>query len=94
MRAPLLKTYRQQICKFLERTYDVTPEKANEISMEICSKFYKPLTAIVEETKVDGKPEIRLWIWLLISKPIRMISCLIQEVSTHSHLSSCRRRSR
>lgn len=59
MRAPLLKTYRQQICKFLERTYDVTPEKANEISMEICSKFYKPLTAIVEETKVDGKPEIK-----------------------------------
>lgn len=59
MRAPLLKTYRQQIGKFIERMYGVTKDQADAISMDICTEHYKPLTAIIEETKIDGKPEIK-----------------------------------
>ena len=59
IRLPLLKTYRSQVCTFIKRMYDVTDEQANKITLDLCREYYKPLTAIIEETKIDGKPEIK-----------------------------------
>ena len=58
-RQQLLKAYRNQVKAYLKRKYSLPDDKADAISMDICKKFYKPLTAIVEETKIDGKPEIK-----------------------------------
>ena len=59
MRAQILKTYRAQIATYLARTYNLTPEKVDKISMEICKSCYKPLTAIIEDNRVDGNPEVK-----------------------------------
>ena len=58
-RKPLLKCYKEQVANYLSRKYSISAEKAAEISMELCTENYKPLTAIIEETKIDGVPVIK-----------------------------------
>ena len=58
-RPRLLGTYRDQVATYIQFKYGVTKERASEIALEICKKHYKPLTAIIEETKIDGQPIIK-----------------------------------
>jgi len=58
-RQPLLKCYRDQVATYMRRKYGITEQQASDISLELCKEFYKPLTAVVEETKEDGIPVIR-----------------------------------
>ena len=58
-RQPLLKCYRDQIATYMQRKYGIPAEQAMQYSLELCKEYYKPLTAVVEETKEDGIPVIR-----------------------------------
>jgi len=58
-RPSLLRTYKEQLATYLKFKYHLDAAKADKIAYEICAKKYKPLTAIIEETKTDGKPIIR-----------------------------------
>ena len=58
-RQPLLKCYRDQVATYIARKYGLPLEQASQISLELCKEHYKPLTAIIEETKEDGIPVIR-----------------------------------
>ena len=58
-RPRLLATYKMEIAKYIEFKYGVDPKKAEEVAYEVCSRFYRPLTAVIEETKNDGQPIIK-----------------------------------
>ena len=58
-RQPLLKCYRDQVATYMARKYGLPPDKASELSLELCKEFYHPLTAVIEETKEDGIPVIK-----------------------------------
>ena len=58
-RPPLLRTYKEELATYIGLKYGVTKEKAEEIAMSICKDRYKPLCAIIEETKTDGRPIIK-----------------------------------
>ena len=60
MRRPrLLEAYKLQMAKYLSFAYNLDQEKAEAIVLDICKKRYKPLTAIIEETKEDNRPVIK-----------------------------------
>ena len=58
-RPSLLGTYKNQLKAYLRLKYKVDEAKAEELALEICRKHYRPLTAIIEETKVDNHPIIK-----------------------------------
>lgn len=58
-RPRLLETYRLQLASYLKLKYKLSDEKANQISFEICRSRYKPLTAFIESTTTDNRPEIK-----------------------------------
>lgn len=58
-RQPLLKCYRDQVAAYISRKYGIPLDQASNLSLELCKENYKPLTAIIEETKEDGIPVIR-----------------------------------
>lgn len=58
-RPSLLGTVLQQHIKYIETKYGCPHEVASQIARKYCRERYKPLTAIIQETKVDGKPEIK-----------------------------------
>ena len=58
-RPSLLGTYKNQLKAYLRLKYKVDEAKAEELALEICRKHYRPLTAIIEETKVDNHPVIK-----------------------------------
>lgn len=58
-RPPLLRTYKEELGTYIGLKYGVSKEKAEEIAMDICKRYYKPLTAIIEDTSTENKPVIR-----------------------------------
>lgn len=58
-RPSLLRTYREQVARYIQFKYGVDAKKADDVSYEICRSRYRPLTAIIEETKNDGQPIIK-----------------------------------
>ena len=53
-RPQLLKSYKDQMATYISRKYGLPIEKAAELSLQMCEENYKPLTAVVVETKEDG----------------------------------------
>ena len=58
-RPQLLKSYKDQMATYISRKYGLPIEKAAELSLQMCEENYKPLTAVVVETKEDGIPVIK-----------------------------------
>jgi len=58
-RPPLLKTYLDQLTTYIERNYRCDHDKALEVAKEISRSRYHPMTAVIVETKIEGKPEIK-----------------------------------
>ena len=58
-RPRLLETYKLQLASYLRLKYKLTDEKALALALEICRKFYKPLTAIVVDTTTENRPIIK-----------------------------------
>lgn len=58
-RPRLLETWKEQVACYISLKYNVPKEKAIEVAKKIGAKRYKPLCAIVEETKTDCQPIIK-----------------------------------
>ena len=58
-RPKLLETWKEQVACYISFKYGVSKEQALEMAKEIGRENYKPLTAIIEETKIDGQPIIK-----------------------------------
>ena len=58
-RPRLLEAYKLQLAKYISFKYGCDEKKAEEIALRICKDRYRPLTAIIEETKIDNRPEIK-----------------------------------
>ena len=80
-RPPLLRTYKEELATYIGLKYGVSKERAEEIAMSICKERYKPLCAIIEETKTDGKPVIKgvdLATWFDSMRADKRFDCLFK----------------
>lgn len=58
-RPGLLQSYLAEMTTYIERKYNCPRDKALSIVKEVCRERYQPMTAIIEETRIDGRPEIK-----------------------------------